>query len=47
MAVPRPWYYTTRSATVGVYGSLQRIAGKSLQEIAGLELTAIESPYGK
>ncbi|MEQ1602072.1 MAG: DUF2130 domain-containing protein [Methylophilaceae bacterium] len=31
-------------ATVGMYGDLQGIAGKSLQEIAGLELTALDSP---
>ena len=30
-------------ATVGMYGDLQAIAGKSLQEIDGLELTALES----
>ena len=30
-------------ATVGMYGDLQGIAGKSLQEIDGLELTALES----
>jgi hypothetical protein len=30
-------------ATVGMYGDLQAIAGKSLQEIAGLELAALES----
>lgn len=29
-------------ATVGMYGDLQGIAGKSLQEIAGLELSALE-----
>ncbi len=29
-------------ATVGMYGDLQGIAGKSLQEIAGLELAALE-----
>ncbi len=29
-------------ATVGMYGDLQGIAGKSLQEIDGLELTALE-----
>ena len=29
-------------ATVGMYGDLQGIAGKSLQEIAGLELPALE-----
>lgn len=31
------------SATVGMYGDLQGIAGKSLQEIAGLELSILES----
>ncbi len=31
-------------ATVGMYGDLQGIAGKSLQEIEGLELTALEKP---
>lgn len=31
-------------ATVGMYGDLQGIAGKSLKEIEGLELTAIEGP---
>ena len=31
------------SSTVGMYGDLQGIAGKSLQEIEGLELTALES----
>ena len=30
-------------ATVGMYGDLQGIAGKSLLEIEGLELVAIES----
>lgn len=30
-------------ATVGMYGDLQAIAGKSLQEIEGLEFTALES----
>ena len=30
-------------ATVGMYGDLQGIAGKSLQEIEGLSLQAIES----
>ncbi len=29
-------------ATVGMYGDLQGIAGKSLQEIEGLELQALE-----
>ena len=29
-------------ATVGMYGDLQGIAGKSLQEIDGLELSALE-----
>ena len=32
------------TATVGMYGDLQGIAGRSLQEIEGLELTAIDSP---
>jgi DNA-damage-inducible protein D len=31
-------------ATVGMYGDLQGIAGKSLQEIEGLELPALEAP---
>jgi hypothetical protein len=31
-------------ATVGMYGDLQGIAGKSLQEIEGLELKALEGP---
>ena len=31
-------------ATVGMYGDLQGIAGKSLQEIEGLELIALNSP---
>ncbi|SOD22800.1 DUF2130 domain-containing protein [Nitrosomonas ureae] len=31
-------------ATVGMYGDLQGIAGKSLQEIEGLELAALDSP---
>ena len=30
-------------ATVGMYGDLQAIAGKSLQEIEGLELKALDS----
>ena len=29
-------------ATVGMYGDLQGIAGKSVQEIEGLELPALE-----
>ena len=33
-------------ATVGMYGDLQCIAGKSLQEIEGLELQAIDSGSG-
>jgi hypothetical protein len=32
------------NATVGMYGDLQGIAGKSLQEIEGLELPALDSP---
>jgi hypothetical protein len=31
-------------ATVGMYGDLQGIAGRSLQEIEGLELAALEGP---
>jgi hypothetical protein len=34
-------------ATVGMYGDLQGIAGKSLQEIEGLELAALDRPRGK
>ena len=30
--------------TVGMYGDLQGIAGKSLQEIEGLEFSALEAP---
>lgn len=33
-------------ATVGMYGDLQGIAGKSLQEIEGLEMHALESEIG-
>ena len=33
-------------STVGLYGDLQGIAGKSLQEIEGLELHAVESEAG-
>ncbi|WNV04031.1 DUF2130 domain-containing protein [Candidatus Methylospira mobilis] len=33
-------------ATVGMYGDLQGIAGKSIQEIEGLELPALETDYG-
>ena len=31
-------------ATVGMYGDLQAIAGKTLQEIEGLEFTALDTP---
>ena len=34
-------------ATVGMYGDLQGIAGKSLQEIDGLALAALDGPTGK
>ncbi|MGH9426296.1 MAG: DUF2130 domain-containing protein [Terriglobia bacterium] len=34
-------------ATVGMYGDLQGIAGKSLEEIEGLELRALEAPTAK
>lgn len=30
--------------SVGLYGDLQGIAGKTLQEIEGLELPALEAP---
>lgn len=33
-------------ATVGMYGDLQGIAGKTLQEIEGLELKALDAPSG-
>jgi hypothetical protein len=31
------------SATIGMYGDLQGIAGKSIQEIEGLELRELET----
>jgi hypothetical protein len=31
-------------ATVGMYGDLQAIAGKTLQEIEGLEFAALDTP---
>ena len=31
-------------ATVGMYGDLQGIAGKSLQEIKGLSIQALDAP---
>ncbi|MGD0672460.1 MAG: DUF2130 domain-containing protein [Candidatus Binatus sp.] len=34
-------------ATVGMYGDLQGIAGKTLQEIEGLEVRALEAPNDK
>jgi hypothetical protein len=34
-------------ATVGMYGDLQGIAGKTLQEIEGLELKALDGPSGE
>lgn len=34
-------------STVGMYGDLQGIAGKTLQEIEGLELKALESPASR
>lgn len=33
-------------ATVGMYGDMQGIAGKTLQEIEGLEIKAIDAPAG-
>lgn len=35
------------SATIGMYGDLQGIAGKSLQEIEGLELRSLGSSSEK
>ena len=32
------------NATVGMYGDLQGIAGKSIQEIEGLEPRALDAP---
>jgi hypothetical protein len=32
------------AATVGMYGDLQGIAGKTIQEIEGLEMKALEAP---
>ena len=32
-------------ATVGMYGDLQGIAGKSLQEIEGIDLVALDAPH--
>jgi hypothetical protein len=34
-------------ATVGMYGDLQGIAGKTLQEIEGLDLLALDAPAGE
>jgi hypothetical protein len=34
-------------ATVGMYGDLQGIAGRTLQEIEGLELRALSSPMAE
>ncbi len=34
-------------ATVGMYGDLQGIAGKTLQEIEGLEMKALDTPRGE
>ncbi len=34
-------------ATVGMYGDLQGIAGKTLQEIEGLEMRALEAPVAE
>jgi len=33
-------------ATVGTYGDLQGIAGRSLREIEGLELPLLDAPAG-
>ena len=34
-------------STVGMYGDLQGIAGKSLQEIDGLDLLVLEAPVSE
>ena len=34
-------------ATVGMYGDLQGVAGKTLQEIEGLEMKALEAPVAE
>lgn len=49
-AITKQWAQTRRAdyacdgATVGMYGDLQGIEWKSLQEIEGLELLALEAP---
>lgn len=49
-AITKQWAKRTEQidrvmqATVGMYGDLQGIAGKTLQEIEGLDLLALESP---
>ena len=45
MENPQRWYYAKQRVpgeTVGMYGDLQGIAGKSLQEIEGIGLPALE-----
>jgi hypothetical protein len=34
-------------STVGMYGDLQGIAGKTIQEIKGLDLNALQAPTNK
>jgi hypothetical protein len=34
-------------ATVGMYGDLQGIAGKTLQEMEGLEMKALDTPVAE
>ena len=49
-AITRQWakreeqIHRVMQATVGMYGDLQGIAGKTLQEIEGLELKALDAP---
>lgn len=49
-AITKQWAKRTEQidrvmqATVGMYGDLEGIAGKTLQEIEGLDLLALESP---
>ena len=39
--------YRVMQSTVGMYGDFQGIAGKTLQEIKGLELKSLDAPRGK
>jgi hypothetical protein len=43
-AKPEQQIEQVMQATVGMYGDLQGIAGKSLKEIEGLEMKALDAP---